>query len=199
MFFVVDRQHPAQVQYPLALVEKDPQGGGNMAYVPRTAFSGTLIVNATAVATLLFDLAPAAMRALKREQEGFAGVLSELSNALTKHGATIGVASDIFQKIQAKTTNIGTLRSLRDDAKKLVEVLEESIALQEDEREAELSMLSDSVKRAVARKDPGIEGAFEKLLVYVAQVGVKAAATRRKNEEAAETNAPAGDEPNKPG
>jgi hypothetical protein len=38
-------------------------------------------------------------RALKREQEGLTGVLSELSNALTKHAATIGVASDVFQKM----------------------------------------------------------------------------------------------------
>ncbi|MDI1479207.1 hypothetical protein [Polyangium sp. y55x31] len=83
------------------------------------------------------------------------------------------------------TANIKLLTELLGDARKLVEVLEESIAYHEDQREAEFSQLAETVKRTAARKDPAVEAAFEKLLKYVAQVGVKAAATRRKNEEVA--------------
>jgi hypothetical protein len=180
-----------------------PRAGGNMAHVPKTPFTGNLLIDATALAALIFDLAPKAARSLKREQEGIEGVLAELPTALSQFAATIGLAADTFVQIDMATKNIGLLRALLTDAEKLVEVLRESIAFQEDAREAEFSRIAENVKRAVERKDPSVGAPFEKLLTYVAQVGVKAAATRRRNEAAeAENEAPVtgGDKPeNTPG
>ncbi|TKD00572.1 hypothetical protein [Polyangium fumosum] len=156
-----------------------------MAHVPASQFTGKLSIDATAAKDILFDLAPGAGRMLKHAQEGIQDVLIELPSALTKYAATLGVSFEIVARIATSTTNIKLLEEQLGDARKLVEVLEESIAYHEDQREAEFSQLAETVKRTAARKDPTVEAAFEKLLKYVAQVGVKAAATRRKNEEAA--------------
>ena len=163
-----------------------------MAHVPKTPFTGKLLIDATSSSSLIFDLAPGATRSLKREQDGIEGVLIELPTALTQHAKALNVANDAIVQFDVATTNINVLRALLADAEKLVEVLRESVAFHEDAREADFSMLADIVKSAAARKDPAIAAAFEKLLKYVAQVGVKAAATRRKN-EVGETNTPATD------
>lgn len=156
-----------------------------MAHVPASLFTGVLLIDATPVKSFLYDLAPGAGRMLKRAQEGLDDVLGELPTALTKYAATLGVSIEILSRVTTSTANIQVLNALLKDARKLVEVLEESVAYHEDQREAEFSQLAEAVKRTAARKDPTVEAAFEKLLKYVAQVGVKAAATRRKNEEAA--------------
>ncbi|MDI1449324.1 hypothetical protein [Polyangium sp. 6x1] len=159
--------------------------GGIVAHVPASLFTGKLLIDATAAKDILFDLAPGAGRMLKHAQEGLKDVLAELPSALPKHAATLGISVDIVTRIATSTANLELLEELLGDARKLVEVLEESIAYHEDQREAEFSQLAETIKRTAARKDPSVEAAFEKLLKYVAQVGVKAAATRRKNEEAA--------------
>lgn len=156
-----------------------------MAHVPITAFNGKLIIDATDAKELIFDLAPGALRMLKRAQEGLDGVLLELPVALAKYATTIGVSADMITRIATSTASIKVLTALLEDANKLVEVLKESIAYHEDQREADFSQIAENVRRTAARKDPSVEAAFEKLLKYVAQVGVKAAATRRKNEETA--------------
>lgn len=162
-----------------------------MAHVPVSLFTGPLFIDATPAQAFLYDLAPGAGRMLKRAQEGLDGVLAELPTALTKHAATLGVSIEILSRVTISTANIQVLTGLLKDARKLVEVLEESLAYHEDQREAEFSQLAETVRRTAARKDPSVEAAFEKLLKYVGQVGVKAAATRRKNEAAAK--APDGD------
>ncbi|MDC3961877.1 hypothetical protein [Polyangium jinanense] len=164
-----------------------------MAHVPIAPFTGKLLIDANAAKEIIFDLAPGAGRMLKRAQEGLEDVLLEVPSALTKYAATLGVSLDLIGRIATSTANVKLLNELLGDARKLVEVLEESIAYHEDQREAEFSQLAETVKRTVARKDPSVEAAFEKLLKYVAQVGVKAAATRRKNEAAAAAKTPAAD------
>ncbi|MDC0746444.1 hypothetical protein [Polyangium mundeleinium] len=166
-----------------------------MAHVPASQFAGKLLIDATTVKDILFDLAPGAGRMLKRAQEGLPDVLTELPSALPTYAATLGVSVEIFLRIATSTASIKQLEELLGDARKLVEVLEESIAYHEDQREAEFSQLAETVKRTAARKDPTVEAAFEKLLKYVAQVGIKAAATRRKNEEAARAAADKANEP----
>ncbi len=72
-------------------------------------------------------------------------------------------------------------------------MLGETIALLEDAREADFSLIAEAVKRVSGRKDPSIAAAFEKTLKYVAQYALKAASTRRKKAEAAEDAEPEGD------
>jgi len=164
-----------------------------MAHVPRTAFQGKLLIDASAVKELIFDLAPGAMRQLKREKPGLSGVLSELPSAISQYAATLGLSNELPQQLATRTANIKLLRELLGEAEKLAEVLRESIALHEDEREADLSMIAETVKRTAARKDPSVTAAFESLLTYVSQVAAKAAATRRKNDEGDEAEAAATD------
>jgi len=155
-----------------------------MAHVPRTAFNGTLLIDATKWKDILFDLAPGAGRHLKTPRQGISEVLTEVFDGLGQHAKALGLDADLRTGLQQKTETITSLRALHESAKKLTEVIGESIALLEDEREADLSSIAENVRRTMARKDPSIGAAFEKLLAYVSAVALKAAATRRKNEAA---------------
>lgn len=156
-----------------------------MAYVPRTPFDGKLVISVEEVKDLLHDLPPQARRKLKREKQGFGSVLEELRTALPKHGKTLGLSSDLLQKIEGASANIIKLEAARAELAKLLEVVEESIALQEDEREQDLTAIAEAAKKAAQRKDPSVAAPFEKTMKYHSQVADKAVATRRKNAESA--------------
>jgi predicted house-cleaning noncanonical NTP pyrophosphatase (MazG superfamily) len=154
-----------------------------MAYVPRTPFDGKLTISVEDVKDLLHDLPPQARRKLKREKPGFGSVLDELRTGLPKHGKTLGLSPDLLQKIEEETANIAKLEAARSDLAKLLEVVEESIALQEDEREQDITAVAEAAKKAAQRKDPSVAAPFEKTMKYHSQVADKAVATRRKNAE----------------
>jgi predicted house-cleaning noncanonical NTP pyrophosphatase (MazG superfamily) len=143
------------------------------------------VISVEAVKDLLHDLPPQARRKLKKEKPGFGVVLDELRMALPKHGKTLGLSADLLQKIEEETANIAKLEAARSELAKLLEVVEESIALQEDEREQDITTVAEGAKKAAQRKDPSIAAPFEKTMKYHSQVADKAVATRRKNAEGA--------------
>ncbi|UQA62209.1 hypothetical protein [Polyangium aurulentum] len=166
-----------------------------MAYVPRTPFDGKLVVSVEEVKDLLHDLPPQARRKLKREKPGFGIVLDELRTALPKHGKTLGLSGELLEKIEVTTANVIKLEAARSELAKLLEVVEESIALQEDEREQDIAAVAEAAKKAVQRKDPSVAAPFERTMKYHSQIADKAVATRRRNAEGAvdaeETTTPA--------
>jgi hypothetical protein len=75
----------------------------------------------------------------------------------------------------------------------MAEVLEETEAYLEDEREGEIGLIVSAVRGAARRKDSTVLTAFEETARYHGQIALRAHKTRRKNAEQAETeNAPAG-------
>lgn len=144
-------------------------------------YAGPLVADLSAIAGKLIDLPPGAMSGLRAEQSGIGDVLAELSTA----APTLPVVAEPHAEIVALTATIAEIRTMRGIVDKMAEVLEESEAKYEHERENALSMVADSVKSAAKRKGgAGVLAGFEATLEYVAQPGVKAAATRKKNAEA---------------
>ncbi|MRG92112.1 hypothetical protein [Polyangium spumosum] len=155
-----------------------------MAHVERTPYAGELEISATDAKDILFDLPDHATKALKHEKDGVDEAEAELAVALPKYAGVLGIAPEMMQRIEDSTKKITLLRSKRGRVRKLEEVLRESELLHEDEREALLSIIAETVKKTSARLDPSVKAAFEKTLKYVSQTADKAAATRRKRKAA---------------
>ena len=141
-------------------------------------FTGTLVADVTTLGGKLFDLPPGELPKLQREKEGMGGVVDELLTA----APTLPVVADPYAKFTAHTALLAQIRAARVVVDKIAEVLAESEAKYEHERENALGMIVDAVKSAAKRSGgAALKAAFEKTLAYVAQTGVKAAATRKKN------------------
>lgn len=152
-----------------------------MAFVHRTPYTGTLKLDVTPQKDIIFDLPQGVLPQLKGEKEGFPEANDELNTSLPTHAATLGLSDGMLTRINTATANIKDLRAALVDAEKLVEVLRESIALQENDREADIATVVDAVRKTGRRIGGAIEASFEKTIKYHSQIAAKAAATRKKN------------------
>ncbi|MFT3768255.1 MAG: hypothetical protein QM820_22625 [Minicystis sp.] len=141
-------------------------------------FTGTLVTDVTAMGGKLFDLPPGEVARLRREKPGMDGVVSELETA----APTLPAAAAPYAEFVSHTATLAKIRAARVIADKISEVLVESEAKYEHDRENALGMIVDAVKSSAKRAGgKALLAAFEKSLAYVAQSGVKAAQTRKKN------------------
>jgi hypothetical protein len=147
-------------------------------------YSGPTTIDLQAIASILIDLHPGAMKSLRSEKEGIIEVINELSQNVPTIGAKAGISPEIYAEFVAANDNLTKIRAVRAVVSKLAEVLEESEAYYEHLRENSVSIISDSVRSAAHRKGDAIKASFEKTLKYNSQYADKAAKTRRKNAKA---------------
>jgi hypothetical protein len=153
-----------------------------MPRVPGEPYGGTLIIDATALKDILFDLPPKAMQGLRSEQSGFDDVVKELATQVPAAGGAVGITAEMHTELVTLTDHLTKLREQRGDVAKLLEVIDESEAKYEDERESLISRMADSVRSTAKRTgNEAVLAQFEKLLHYNAQNALKAAKTRRRN------------------
>jgi hypothetical protein len=144
-------------------------------------YAGTLVADLTALGGKLIDLPPGGMVGLRREQPGMADVVTELETA----APTLPAVKVHYDEFVEHTKTLAQIRAGRAIVDKLAEVLAETEAKLEHERENALAMIVDAVKSAAKRKGgTGALALFEKSIHYLAQAGLRAAETRRRNAEA---------------
>jgi len=151
-----------------------------MAFVVKTPYAGKTTVSADSVKEILHDLPPNARQKLKRTKPGIDDVIKELSTSLPEHGEALGIATTVLANIKANTGNIAALGEVKKEIDKLAEVVDESLAYYENEREADIATVAENVKKTARRKDPTRAAAFEATLKYHSQIADKGVATRRK-------------------
>lgn len=152
-------------------------------------YTGPFAVDLQPLSSILVDLKPGAMRFLRSEQEGIGEVVEELKQNVPVLGAKAAISPDVYAHLVTCTSNLEKIRAVRALVDKLAEILEESEALYEHEREADISIIADAVRSAARRKDDSIRASFERTLKYNSQIAEKAVKTRRKNAQAAAQNA----------
>ncbi len=149
-------------------------------------FKGPYTLDLSQLQDRLKDLDPDEKRGLRVELERLPEVVAELAHAMPLHGAAAGIPQDVYNHFLYSNETVEIIDEKLSIAEKQVEVLKESRAYYVDARENDLSIMVDSMRsRAQRRKDESILTPFEKTLTYRAQIGVKAARTRRKNAEQA--------------
>ncbi len=147
----------------------------------KTPYTGTLVVDATALKDDLVDIAPGAQVGLKHEKPGFTEVLGELQRAQNGALGAAGVAPEVVTRIETRTTKLEEIRTKKEAARKLYEVLAETEADFENAREGDIALIARAAQAAVQHLDAGTAAHFETTLKYYSQIADKAVATRRKN------------------
>lgn len=142
-------------------------------------YTGPAVLELTDVMPILADIPKGSLSALRREKDGIAEVLHELSMAVPAFGEVAGVASN-YAEIVESTSRIEKLRVLRSRLAKALEVVDESEAVEEHKRETSIACIVDIVRSTARRKDASIAAPFEKTLKYHGQFADKAWKTRRR-------------------
>lgn len=164
-------------------------------------FTGDLVLDLKHLDGVVVDLIPGAMRGLRREKDGIQKVIGEIQKAIPAHAVTLGVVGDTHDRVNTLTEQIEKIRQARVLIDKMAEVLEESEAYLEDEREGQIGLIVNAARQAARHKDPAVLAAFEETARYHGQIAARAHKTRRKNAEpagAAPEAAPPAPEPNNP-
>jgi hypothetical protein len=164
-----------------------PEGAIIMARIQGPAYTGTLTSDLTDIKEILVDLAPGALLGARGEQEGLTEVLVELASAIPNHGDEAEVHPAVYTRIVEATTNIAKLREKEMVLEKQLEVVRETRAQCVNNREDDIGAIAAKAEEMAQRnKKPALLAHFEKTIHYRSQAGLKALATRKKNEAAAQ-------------
>ena len=148
-------------------------------------YTGPLTFDLLAIAAILIDQPPGALRGMRRDKPGIEAVIQELAEAVKNHGTEAGVAASAYQRFLDSTEKLDNLRLNSAPLLKMAEVLAETRATYENEREQAVSHMVDAVKSTAKRtKNPAILAPFEASIRYTAQNAEKAVKTRTKNKAA---------------
>ena len=124
------------------------------------------------------------MRGLRREQPGLDNVIAELQAGVPVLGAKAAISADVYSNFEKTHALILKIRAARVLVDKAAEVLAESEAYYEDQRESDITLMVTAVRTSARVKDESILASFEKTLAYNAQSAMKAVKTRQKNAKA---------------
>lgn len=162
-----------------------------MATVIGKPYSGPIVFNLENVRENLIDLNPGALKGLRAEQEGFPGVLEELTRSVPAHGEESGVSPRVHARIVQSTGTIETLAAHERELSKALEVVRETRRKLEHDREHDVGLIVDAVTSTAQRTgDTALLAAFEQTIQYKRQIAVKGVQTRRRNAAEDEVEAP---------
>ena len=150
-------------------------------------YTGTGVIDAQGIKDKLVDLPGGDMQGYQRQKPGFDLVVAELESVMAAHGDEAGIHASVYEGFKDKTALLTQIRALKPAVAKLYEVLGESEVYYEDSRERDITRMAKNVLDAAHHEGKNaLLALFEKTLTYRSQYAEKAAATRRKNEEAGE-------------
>lgn len=154
-----------------------------MARIQGPAYTGQLISDLNNVKDLLVDIAPGGLVGARGEQPGIDGVLTELAEVMPQYGDAAEVHAALYARVTEATTNIAKLRAKELLLEKQLEVVRESRTQWVNNREDDIGAIAAKAEEtAIRNKKPELLAHFEKTIRYRSQVGLKALATRKKNE-----------------
>jgi hypothetical protein len=155
-----------------------------MATVDGPKYTGPLSIDLSDVKDNLVDLPPGVMKGIRTEKDGIDKVIAELAAAMPAHGDAAEIPAVVYQRFLKRNALLAQLRAHEIDLEKALEVVRETRAKTENDREDDISVLAKAPQDAARRaKDPGIAAPFEETIKYNGQIAEKAAHTRKKNAE----------------
>ncbi|MDC3960028.1 hypothetical protein [Polyangium jinanense] len=154
-------------------------------------YTGEGIFDVTSYKDKLVDVKSGELNKFRRSKPGLARVLNELAKAIPEHGDEARIHAKTYQEILEIVVILALIRKDAPGVAKLSEILRESEVYYEDKLETLISRLGKSViDTAQDDKKPGLLAIFEETLAYRSMYADKAAATRKKNEAAAQEGKP---------
>lgn len=152
---------------------------------PKQPLMGELSIDATDL-TFLVDLEPGARARLRSAQPGLGDTLAEIeANQIVGNGASL-VPEPTFRELMLVGERIGQIDAKLPAVSKLAEMMVETRALLEDQRQRLISAVAAMVEaQGKALGDSAILARYEKTRAYRSAIAIKALRTRRRNQEGA--------------
>ena len=155
-----------------------------MATKTGSSYEGPVLIDLTPVKAQLVDLAPGAMRGMRAEQEGMPEVIQELGDCTQAQREAATVPEHVYQRVLSRTADLATIRDYEVKLAKALEVVTETRAKMENDREDDVAILAKAAREtADKQRSMAVAAPFEKTIKYNGQSAEKAVATRKKNAE----------------
>ncbi|MDI1478818.1 hypothetical protein [Polyangium sp. y55x31] len=144
-----------------------------------------LVHDCTAFAPFLVDLPPGGRRGMCSEQEGFSEVIGEIVSNQAALGDKAGITKSDYEAFQESNQRIAMIDAQLPALKKLVEMMEETRALEDDKRQRQVNAFADAIeRRARTTGDKGLLAKYERTRKYRSAVAMKGVKTRSKMNKA---------------
>jgi hypothetical protein len=145
---------------------------------------GSLAIDCSSLGFLV-DLPIGGQLGFLTEQPGFPDAVDEIVSNQAIFGAQAGVTQADVDAITTANSQIDQIDAILPAARKIVEMLEETRAKLDDERQRRVFSLAAMIEgRAKVVEDRVLLAKYEKTRAYRSASGVKAAKTRKKNKAA---------------
>jgi hypothetical protein len=171
----------------------DGNGVRNMEKQDKQAEDEPYFLDVRHLAPNLRDIESGARQGYRVEQPGFADVIREFVANQARYGERAGISQRDLDTLLAALAQRDEIDKHLYKAGKIYEQLEESRAVTDDELQRMVFGLAQVVEaRAKAFGDPDLLAVYERVRSYRSAIGIKAAKTRRRNEN--ELGAPENEE-----
>lgn len=160
---------------------------------------GSLAVDCTHMTSWVKDYPPGELIGKRATQEGYEAAVDEIIANQLSWGSKVGVSADDIRGIRLADMRIAMIDACLPAARKMVEMLEETRIVVDDERHRRISKVAALVDaQTKTGPQPDLLARYEKTRAYRSQAAMKAVRTRRQNaaaEEPAADSAPVADAP----
>lgn len=145
---------------------------------------GSLVIDGSALGPHLVDLPPRGMLGLLVERPGFAAVVGEILANQATVGPKAGVTQEEVDAILLDNALVDDIDAILPAARKLVELLEESRAFYDNDRQRRVHAVANLIEgRARTTGVDELLAKYEKTRAYRSATGVKGARTRKSNKK----------------
>jgi len=149
---------------------------------------GTLVLDCSKHASFLVDLPRGRMRGLLVERPGFSEVFAEVLANQATVGPKAGVTQDDIEAILVDNDHIDDIDAVLPAARKLVELLEESRAHYDDDRQRRVHAIANLIEgRARTTGIDEVLAKYDKTRACRSATGMKGVKTRKANKKKAES------------
>lgn len=153
---------------------------------PRRPAPSALFIDARPLEDILVDFESGATRGAARAKPGFDEAVHEIVTNQPKIGVNIGILQSQVDELIELNKKIELIASYIPAAKKLYELLTESLSYLDNRRHEIIRVVAKTVEaQAEAMKDESLLGKYEATRRYRSATAIKAAKTRKKKAAAA--------------
>lgn len=155
-----------------------------------------LVHDCTPLAPFLVDLDTGRLRGLCSEHEGFSEVVAEILTNQAALGDIAGITMSDFEAFQQSNHRVAMIDARLPALKKLVEMMEETRAVEDDKRQRQVNAFAEAIeRRARTTGSETLLAKYEKTRKYRSALAVKGVKTRKKKlaeaaRQATQTEAP---------
>lgn len=153
-----------------------------MAGDPKNPEIGEIHIDASACDTYAVDLPPGALVGLLAAHAGIDNVVAEITANQAGWGERAGVTALDIAQLTTAHARVQEIDRFLPAARKLVEILEETRAQQDDLRERSVRSIAGSVDtRARKRGNEALLGKYQTSRTYRSEAAMKGVKTRKRN------------------